>query len=70
MYVRVVDGELHPGPWQDYELLMLRGAEDQNIVLAFRPGSWQDYASQFLRLLEDIDHEFEYDFDCTSDCQR
>ncbi len=61
MYVRLVDGEPHPRAWQDYERLMIRSAEDPNIVIAFRPGAWQEYARQFLRLADDPDDEFEFD---------
>lgn len=61
MYVRLVSGEPHPRAWQDYERLIIRSAEDPNIVLALRPGAWQEYERQFLRLADDADDDINFD---------
>ena len=37
MYVRMVDGEPHSGQWQGYELIMLRGVEEQKLFWLFSP---------------------------------
>ena len=39
MYVRMIGGELHPRTWQEYEELVIRSAEDPNVVIALQPGA-------------------------------
>ena len=59
MYVRMVDGEVHPRAWQEYEGLVIRSTEDPNIVIALRPRAWQEFDQRFLRGIEDPSEGFE-----------
>ena len=58
MYVRMVGGEPHPRTWQEYEELVIRSAEDPNVVISLRPGAWQKYERRFLWGTDDPDEVF------------
>ncbi len=58
MYVRMVGGEVYPRGWQAYENMVIRSAEDPNVVIALRPGAWQEFERQLFRGVGDLDEEF------------
>ncbi len=61
MYVQLLDGAAYPLTWEEYERLVMRSAEDPDVVIGFRPGAWDMYLRQFLSGTED-DGAFEEDF--------
>ena len=58
MYVRMVGGEVYPRGWQAYENMVIRSAEDPNVVIALRPGAWQEFERQLFRGVGDPDEDF------------
>ena len=58
MYVRMVGGEVYPRGWQAYENMVIRSAEDPNVVIALRPGAWQEFERQLFRGVDDPDEDF------------
>ena len=67
MYIRMVGGEPHPRTWQEYEDLVIRSAEDPNIVITLRPGAWQQYERQLFRGVDDPDEDSYFFMTETSD---
>ena len=58
MYVRMVDGEPYPRGWQAYENMVIRSAQDPNLVIAMRPGAWQEFERHLFRGVDDPDEDF------------
>ena len=53
MYVRMVGGEPYPRGWQAYENMVIRSAQDPNLVIAMRPGAWQEFERHLFRGIDD-----------------
>ena len=58
MYVRIFGGGAFPRTWQEYERLVIRSAEDPDVVIGFRNGDWEQYVREFLCGPDDPDEGF------------
>ena len=54
----MVDGEPYPRGWQAYENMVIRSAQDPNLVIAMRPGAWQEFERHLFRGVDDPDEDF------------
>ncbi len=67
MYVRLVGGEPYPRGWQAYESMVVRSAQDPDVVIALRPGAWQEFERHLFRGVDDPEEEIFFATDVTDD---